>query len=137
MHPIFHYFDRIYRVCPAARAALNDLLETEHYGKNELIQETGNSCRTVYFISSGIARIFYYKDGEDVTEHFAFAGDIIVRAESIGVFRLWRDLGYAAGALLTGILADAFGIYWAVGAIGFLTLLSAGIIAVRMEHNAR
>lgn len=59
------------------------------------------------------------------------------RAESIGVFRLWRDLGYAAGALLTGILADAFGIYWAVGAIGFLTLLSAGIIAVRMEHNAR
>lgn len=59
------------------------------------------------------------------------------RAESIGVFRLWRDLGYAVGALLTGILADSFGIYWAVGAIGFLTLLSAGIIAVRMEHNAR
>lgn len=55
------------------------------------------------------------------------------RAESIGVFRLWRDLGYAAGALLTGILADAFGIYWAVGSIGFLTLFSAGIIAWRME----
>jgi len=83
MHPIFHYFDRIHRIRPAARAALNDLLETEHYGKNELIQETGNSCRTVYFISSGIARIFYYKDGEDVTEHFAFAGDVIVRAESL------------------------------------------------------
>lgn len=59
------------------------------------------------------------------------------RAESIGVFRLWRDLGYAVGALLTGILADSFGIYWAVGAIGFLTLLSAGIIARRMDRQPR
>lgn len=57
------------------------------------------------------------------------------RAESIGVFRLWRDLGYAVGALLTGILADYLGISWAVGAIGFLTLLSAIIIFVRMETN--
>lgn len=41
------------------------------------------------------------------------------RAESIGVFRLWRDLGYAVGALLTGILADSLGMLWAVGAMGF------------------
>ena len=59
----------------------------------------------------------------------------VQRAESIGVFRLWRDLGYAVGALLTGILADYLGISWAVGAIGFLTLLSAIIIFVRMETN--
>ncbi|MCB0628090.1 MAG: MFS transporter [Lewinella sp.] len=55
------------------------------------------------------------------------------RAESIGVFRLWRDLGYAVGALLTGILADALGINWAVGTIGGLTLLSAGMILWRMR----
>ena len=55
------------------------------------------------------------------------------RAESIGVFRLWRDLGYAAGALLTGLLADALGIDWAVGAIGFLTVLSSFFILVRMQ----
>lgn len=59
----------------------------------------------------------------------------IQRAESIGVFRLWRDLGYAIGALLTGILADYLGIYWAVGAIGFLTLLSAIVILVRMQSG--
>jgi MFS family permease len=59
----------------------------------------------------------------------------IQRAESIGVFRLWRDLGYAIGALLTGILADSLGIYWAVGAIGFLTLLSAFVILVRMQSG--
>lgn len=57
------------------------------------------------------------------------------RAESIGIFRLWRDLGYAIGALLTGILADSLGIYWAVGAIGFLTIFSAVIILVRMQSN--
>ena len=54
------------------------------------------------------------------------------RAESIGVFRLWRDLGYAVGALMTGILADSLGIGWAVGSIGFLTILSAAVIGVRM-----
>ena len=57
------------------------------------------------------------------------------RAESIGVFRLWRDLGYAIGALLTGILADSLGINWAVGAIGFITILSAIIILSRMQSN--
>jgi len=57
------------------------------------------------------------------------------RAESIGVFRLWRDLGYAVGALLTGILADSLGINWAVGAIGFLTIISAIIILKRMQSN--
>lgn len=57
------------------------------------------------------------------------------RAESIGVFRLWRDLGYAVGALLTGILSDSLGINWAVGSIGFLTILSAIIILKRMQSN--
>ena len=55
------------------------------------------------------------------------------RAESIGVFRLWRDLGYAIGALLTGLIADFFGIHWAVVAIGILTLLSSVVIAIRMD----
>ena len=57
------------------------------------------------------------------------------RAESIGVFRLWRDLGYAIGALLTGILADTLGVYWAVGSIGFLTIFSSMIILMRMGQK--
>ena len=55
------------------------------------------------------------------------------RAKSIGVFRLWRDLGYAIGALLTGILADFFGIAVSLGAIAFLTLLSSMVIKLRMK----
>jgi MFS family permease len=44
------------------------------------------------------------------------------RAKSLGVFRFWRDMGYAIGALLTGILADAFGIPASIVAVGILTV---------------
>ncbi|MFC7671112.1 MFS transporter [Hymenobacter humi] len=40
------------------------------------------------------------------------------RAHSVGIFRFWRDAGYAIGALLTGLLADAFGLATALAAIG-------------------
>ena len=50
------------------------------------------------------------------------------RSSAIGVYRLWRDLGYALGALLGGWLADATGMPFALGAIGGLTLLS-GLVA--------
>ena len=54
------------------------------------------------------------------------------RAESLGVFRFWRDLGYAIGALLTGIIADSFGVEMSILAVGLLTAFSAIIIKVRM-----
>ncbi len=55
------------------------------------------------------------------------------RAKSIGIFRLWRDLGYAIGAILTGIIADLLSINAAILFIGFLTLTSAFIIRFRMK----
>ena len=56
----------------------------------------------------------------------------VQRAESIGTFRLWRDLGYAFGALISGITADLFGIEYAIFLIGGLTLVSSLIIHLRM-----
>ncbi len=53
------------------------------------------------------------------------------RPQSLGIFRFWRDLGYAIGALLTGILADQFGFSSAIGTIGILTVLSGVIIKFR------
>jgi len=50
------------------------------------------------------------------------------RASAVGVYRLWRDSGYAIGALLAGVLADLFGISWAIGVIGVVTFLS-GVVA--------
>lgn len=55
------------------------------------------------------------------------------RAKSIGIFRLWRDLGYAIGAILTGIIADLISINASVLFIGFLTFLSSMIIYFRMR----
>ena len=58
------------------------------------------------------------------------------RAKSIGIFRLWRDLGYAIGAILTGIIADLVNINAAILFIGCLTLVSALIIRYRMRCGA-
>lgn len=55
------------------------------------------------------------------------------RPGSIGVFRLWRDLGYAIGAVLTGLLADQFGLVGPILAIGLLTIASSLIIKYRMS----
>lgn len=57
------------------------------------------------------------------------------RAESIGVFRLWRDLGYALGAIMTGIIADFFGITTSVIFIGIVTVLSSFVIQSRMKKD--
>lgn len=55
------------------------------------------------------------------------------RPKSLGVFRLWRDMGYAIGAILTGIIADAFGINASVIVIGALTVASSLVIEKRMR----
>ena len=55
------------------------------------------------------------------------------RPNSLGVFRFWRDLGYAIGAILTGIIADILSINAAILFIGLLTIGSAGIIFYRMR----
>jgi MFS family permease len=55
------------------------------------------------------------------------------RARSLSVYRFWRDLGYAIGALSAGLIADLFGMAWAIGTIGALTFLSGAIVFVAME----
>ena len=56
----------------------------------------------------------------------------VQRAESIGTFRLWRDLGYAFGAILSGVIADFFGIDYAIIFIGILTFISSIILLIRI-----
>ena len=66
----------------------------------------------------------------------AAIGDVahpLWRARSVGVYRLWRDGGFAVGALLSGIIADAFGIPVAVGVVAALTAASGLLVAVRMR----
>lgn len=58
------------------------------------------------------------------------------RAESIGTFRLWRDLGYAIGAIISGITADLFGLNYAIILIGVITIVSSLIIEIRMTKGS-
>jgi MFS family permease len=51
------------------------------------------------------------------------------RASAVGVYRLWRDGGYAMGALLAGLTADVLGVRWAIGGVGALTVLS-GLVSL-------
>jgi MFS family permease len=59
------------------------------------------------------------------------------RASSVGVYRLWRDLGYAIGAVLAGITADALGLPAALWSVAALTFASGVVVAVRMSETLR
>jgi MFS family permease len=58
------------------------------------------------------------------------------RARALSVYRFWRDLGYAIGALTAGLLAAIFGFAWTIAAIGALTFVS-GVVVVRLMQEQR
>jgi MFS family permease len=59
------------------------------------------------------------------------------RASAVGVYRLWRDLGYALGALIAGLVADLFGMSQAALVIAGLTFISGVIVSIRMSETNR
>jgi predicted MFS family arabinose efflux permease len=59
------------------------------------------------------------------------------RARSLSVYRFWRDLGYAIGALLAGIIADFFGFASAITSVAALTFLSGAVVALLMRESDR
>ena len=59
------------------------------------------------------------------------------RASAVGVYRFWRDLGYAIGAVLAGAAADAFGMRTSILLVAALTFISGAISALRMQETLR
>jgi predicted MFS family arabinose efflux permease len=57
------------------------------------------------------------------------------RGSAVGVYRLWRDLGYAFGAVLAGLVADALGLSAAVWVVAGLTAASGVVVLVRMRET--
>ncbi|CAN5598496.1 MFS transporter [soil metagenome] len=57
------------------------------------------------------------------------------RASSVGIYRFWRDMGYAVGALLAGIIAGFFGLEWAVHIAGLLTFFSGLVVLWNMKET--
>lgn len=80
---LFRYFALFNPLDNAAKEALASICSLVHVKKNQDLQPIGHTCRTIYFINKGLARIYYYKDDVDVTESFAFENQVVVRVESL------------------------------------------------------
>lgn len=53
----------------------------------------------------------------------------------MGVYRFWRDMGYAVRALMAGIVGNYFGLMWAVHIAGIITLISGIVVWIRMKET--
>ncbi len=80
---LIRFFEQYHVISGEALAAIAGISGSIVAKKNTEIQPIGRTCKTIYFIVNGIARIYYYKDGTDITEYFAFGPGIVVRAESL------------------------------------------------------
>jgi CRP-like cAMP-binding protein len=83
MSEILQHLQRIHPLQAADVDALQQIISVQEHPKEKLIQRPGTACRTIYFVEEGIARIFYRKNDRDITEHFAYDGNMIIRAESL------------------------------------------------------
>lgn len=83
MQELLHQIQEIHPLSPASIEALSSICRTVSVPKGKHIQEIGHTCRTIYFVSKGVVRIYYYKDGTDITESFEFENSFVARAESL------------------------------------------------------
>jgi CRP-like cAMP-binding protein len=83
MNELFQFFARFSVLSDDAKKALEEITKEMVISKGKDLQPTGHTCKTIYFIKKGIARIYYFKDGVDITDSFALENDIIARVESL------------------------------------------------------
>ena len=83
MQPLLDYLQNFEKLSPEAENAILEICAEISFSKNKDLQPIGHTCRTIYFINKGIARIYYLKDGIDITESFAQENNFIARVESL------------------------------------------------------
>lgn len=83
MDQLLQYLKAFNPLSKEAEEAINKITTVISIKKNNDLQSIGHTCKTIYFINKGVARIYYFKDGIDVTESFAFENNIIARVESL------------------------------------------------------
>jgi CRP-like cAMP-binding protein len=80
---LFQYFDHYQPIGLSSKEAITNICFSVGIPKNKDLQSIGHTCKNIYFVQKGLARIYYYKDGNDITESFAFENSIIARVESL------------------------------------------------------
>ena len=93
------------------------------------------STFTVWFAASALLGIGTAMVYPTLLAAVADVADPAWRGSAIGVYRLWRDLGFAIGALVAGVIADAYGMPSAIGAVAALTAASGVVVLVRMRET--
>lgn len=83
MTPLFQYFKKFSPLSKEAENAIIEISSIVTIKKNKDLQPIGHTCKTIYFIKKGVARIYYFKDEIDITERFFFENSIIARVESL------------------------------------------------------
>ncbi|MCT4580619.1 MAG: Crp/Fnr family transcriptional regulator [Flavobacteriales bacterium] len=80
---LFTQIQAISKLSEEAQKALEGISTKIDIAKNEELQAIGNRCKTIYFVNRGLLRIFYLKDGVDVTESFELENSFVARADSL------------------------------------------------------
>lgn len=83
MEQLFQYFSKFNPISKEAEHAISGICTVISIKKNHNLQSIGHTCKTIYFIKKGVARIYYLHDGIDITENFFFENSIIARVESL------------------------------------------------------
>jgi len=83
MDALFQYFKKFNPLSKGAEKAIVEISNLVTIKKNKDLQPIGHTCKTIYFIKKGVARIYYFKDAIDITERFFFENSIIARVESL------------------------------------------------------
>lgn len=80
---LFQFFKKYNQLSKEAESAIAEISKVITVKKNTDLQPIGHTCKTIYFMKKGVARIYYFKDGTDITESFSFENNIIARVESL------------------------------------------------------
>jgi CRP-like cAMP-binding protein len=80
---LFKFLNGFNPIMAKSKETLKNICFEVNLPKGNELQSIGHTCKTIYFVEKGLARIYYYKDGNDITETFAFENSLIARAESL------------------------------------------------------
>ena len=83
MSDFVQYIDRFRPVSPEVAEAINAISTPLRLPKHHLVHREGNVCRHIYLLVSGVARVFYYQGGRDITNHFVLEQDVIAAMDSL------------------------------------------------------
>ncbi len=83
MQDLFDYFEQFQKLTEVEKNAISSTCKIIEVKKHEILEPIQSTSKNLYFLKSGVVRIFYYKDENEVTEYFALAGDLVTRIKSL------------------------------------------------------